>query len=96
MAATVGQLGEFVVGIPDVMVMLHGDPAVLWRRVRERARAGEEAYEYEDLHNLLERYESWSARWSASPTIDVDTTSTDLRHGPNIGAVADVIRHHMR
>ena len=91
----VGRLGEQAVGVPDVIVMLHGDPAVLWRRVLERARVGEEAYEYDDLNSLLVRYENWSSGWDACPTIDVDTMSSDLRRGTNIVALADHIRDHI-
>lgn len=72
-------IGEKLCGVPDVIVMLHASPAELLARIRARARPGEEMYQLADIVRLTERYEAWCLSWNRCPTIDVDTSVTDLR-----------------
>jgi deoxyadenosine/deoxycytidine kinase len=88
----IGRLGELAVGPPDVMVMLTGDATALWRRIRSRARPGEEIYDIDRVSSLLARYESWWSGWNACPSVTVNATVTDLRRGTNVAALADRIR----
>ncbi len=85
-------LGEALAGVPDLLVVLGGDPERLLDRVRSRDAPGDKLYDLSDMRRLAARYEDWRGGWDRCPVVDVDTTSTDLRRPEEIDKLAARVR----
>lgn len=86
------ELGERTAGVPDLLVVLRGDPDRLLERVQQRARPGEDAYDLATMQRLDRVYEEWMVSWDRSPVIEVDTTMRDLRRPDEMGRLAAAAR----
>jgi deoxyguanosine kinase len=86
------ELGESLAGVPDLLIVLHGEPQRLLERIRTRARPGEEAYDLADMRRLGAVYDTWAKTWDRSPVIDVDATGRDLRSSEEIDRLAAAAR----
>lgn len=86
------ELGELLAGVPDLLVVLHGDPRVLLERIRARGRPGEDAYTLGDMQRLETAYAAWTGAWDRSPVIDVDALTVDLRTTTGIRWLAAQVR----
>lgn len=85
-------LGEELAGVPDLLVILGGDPERLLDRVRSRDAPGDRLYDLADMGRLAARYEHWRGDWDRCPVVDVDTTATDLRLPEEIDKLAARVR----
>jgi deoxyadenosine/deoxycytidine kinase len=86
------ELGERLAGVPDLLIVLHGEPQRLLERIRTRARPGEDAYDLADLQRLGAAYDRWAKTWDRGPVIDVDATGRDLRSSEEIERLAAAVR----
>jgi deoxyadenosine/deoxycytidine kinase len=86
------RLGELASGVPDLVIVLRGDPAMLLSRIHSRGREGEQRY-YTPNHmqRLEEVYDDWAKGWRRSPLIYVDVTKVDLRTAPAIASLVDEV-----
>lgn len=88
----VGELGEELAGLPDVLVVLHGKPEVLLSRIRERARPGEEMYDLAELRSIDDAYSQWRPTLAGRAVIDIDVEAQDLRHQTEIEVLTAQVR----
>lgn len=86
------ELGERLAGVPDLLIVLHGEPQRLLERIRTRDRPGEEAYDLADMQRLVAAYDAWAQTWDRSPVIHIDATARDLRSGDEIDRLAAAAR----
>jgi deoxyadenosine/deoxycytidine kinase len=68
------------VPVPDLIVYLQAPADVLWRRLRQRARAGVEGPAPDEglLGELTEAYNHFFFHYSATPLLVVETSHVDL------------------
>jgi deoxyadenosine/deoxycytidine kinase len=77
---------------PDAVVLLHGSPDELLRRIALRGRAMERVIDAEYLASLVElRTRVWRA-WSLCPVIDIDTETHDVRTVEGSAFVLEAVR----
>jgi deoxyadenosine/deoxycytidine kinase len=86
------ELGEKLAGVPDLLIVLDGDPGRLLDRIRRRGARGDASYDLADMERLAAGYRDWRRGWKRCPVIDIDATSTDLRGTEEIHKLAARVR----
>jgi len=88
----VAELGCALAGVPEVLILLHGDPELLLERIQDRARGGEEMYDLPELGEIQAAYSDWRVTLANRIVIDVDAGERDLRDPLEIGKLGGEVR----
>jgi deoxyadenosine/deoxycytidine kinase len=79
--------------LPDLVVYLRADPAVLMARIAARDRAYERAMDRAYIAALVNAYDDFFAHYTQSPALTIDTNELDfVRHADDLRAVQERIR----
>jgi deoxyadenosine/deoxycytidine kinase len=79
--------------LPDLVVYLRADPAVLMARIAARDRAYERAMDRAYIAALVNAYDDYFAHYTQSPSLTIDTNELDfVRHADDLRAVQERIR----
>jgi len=68
---------EKLVGVPDLLIVLDGDPEELLARLRDRGAPGDESYDLSDMRRLAEAYGRWRSTLKGE-VIDVNIREVDM------------------
>jgi deoxyguanosine kinase len=85
------EIGDQAEGRPDLLVLVTASPEVLYERIGNRARPGEEHYSLDYIERLAQAYDDWLDRWS-QPLIRVESGSRDLREAAEIGDLVSEVK----
>jgi deoxyadenosine/deoxycytidine kinase len=92
----IGELGEVVSAVPDLLIVLRGSPERLLTRIETRQASDRDAYDLRDMQRLAAVYDRWISRWDRTPVIEVDVDIRDVRRSAEVERVADEVREALR
>lgn len=85
-------LAENVV-VPDLIVYLYADPAVLMERIAVRDRPYERGMSREYIEGLVEAYEAFAREYTEAPILTIDTNALDyVRDRDDLTTVVQRVR----
>ncbi|HKT83199.1 MAG TPA: deoxynucleoside kinase [Solirubrobacterales bacterium] len=87
------EIGDRAGGRPDLLVAVAASPEVLYERITNRARPGEEHYSREYIERLARSYDDWLRAWPSS-LIEIDSETRDIRERTTIDDLAAEIERH--
>jgi deoxyadenosine/deoxycytidine kinase len=83
--------GERLVGVPDLLVVLHADPIELLGRLSDRGDPGDGLYDLGDMRRLARAYDRWRKTLTGC-VIDVPVDEVDLRSPAALARLASDVR----